>query len=163
DDFHSGSVYLEGVLDEAVRRGQRGAGAGLAGPAPHHPRLTRPDRAPARPVPLARAGGRPPPPPGAGARRPGATPAPPPPPRGREEWGREAYSDARYGSLRVTVSASDVRGEYLPVPGTHIDGDVQATPLDAFTVDLHAHTVATTPPGAGPAPPPARPPRTRRT
>jgi hypothetical protein len=140
DDMHSGSAYMESVLNEAISQsGARIPDAVFAGHVHNYQRFTR--RIQDRDVPFIVAG--------AGgyhnlhrvsqsltdtATLPASVP---------DEPGVtiDKYDDQDYGYLVMEVSAQTLVGNYFTVPKKGQDGGGSNTPFDTFTLDLNTHAL----------------------
>jgi acid phosphatase type 7 len=136
DDFHSGSAYMAGVLDQAFARSHRTPDAVLTGHVHDYQRFTRHVRR--RQVPYIVAG--------AGGYwnlhylskalgLPVQTPLRVP----GSDATLESYRDNRHGYLTLEVAATTIRGRYTPVPRLHEHWTQRLDPIDTFTLDLRAH------------------------
>lgn len=145
DDFHSGSVYMGEVLNQAMARAKRIPDAVFSGHVHNYQRFTRTWDGRSVPYIVAGAGGyhnlhqvsknvR-------------ALPQQPPfvvP--GSENVTIETYCDNRFGYLRLEVSRETLKGDYFAVPGFQDPLEAQASHVDSFSLDLKAHKVSTAPP-----------------
>jgi acid phosphatase type 7 len=142
DDHHSGSIYMERILDEAIQVSHRVPDAVLTGHVHNYQRFTRVigDRQ----VPFLVAG--------AGgyhnlhrvARNLAAFGQQPPfvvPDVDNVTF--ERYCDDRFGYLRLEVTPQALKGDYFAVPGFDDPGSTAATHIDSFTLDLQSHRVTT--------------------
>lgn len=143
DDHHSGSPYMQGVLNDAIQQSGCLPDAVLAGHVHNYQRFTRALNGRSIPYIVAGAGGyhnlhhvprslkNPP----------QQLPFPVP---GEDGVSLETFCDDQFGFLRLEVTADTLRGDYVSVPGFQDPAAGQATHFDAFTLDLKAHTVTTT-------------------
>jgi hypothetical protein len=144
DDFHSGSVYLGDVLNQAMERAKRIPDAVFAGHVHNYQRFTRPLEG--RSVPYIVAG--------AGgyhnlhhvSKKLQAFPQQPPfAVPGSEKVTLETYCDNRFGYLRLEISRETLKGDYFAVAGFRDPLEGQASHFDSFSLDLKTHQVSTVP------------------
>lgn len=141
DAVHSGSAYLHGVLDDAIARSSRAPDAIFTGHVHNYQRFTRTLNGRALPVVVAGGGGY-------HNLHTVVSPAPPPcPVPDAPDVTFESYCDNRFGYLKLTLTATQLTGDYYAVPGFGDPSQAQATHFDSFTLDLRAHTVTTNPVG----------------
>ena len=144
DDHHSGSPYLQQVLDKAMHQAKRMPDAVFSGHVHNYQRFTRQLNGRSLPYLVAGAGGyhnlhhvprslKDPPQP-----LPFAVPE-------QEGVRLETFCDDHFGFLRLEVTAETLKGDYFTVSGFQDPNAGQdATHFDAFTLDLKAGTVTTT-------------------
>lgn len=161
DAYHSGSQYMQGILDTAVQHARRTPDAVLAGHVHNYQRFTRTQGTAQVPYVVA----------GAGgywhlhtmAAHNGAPVTAPL--QLAKDLRLESFSQDRHGFMRLDVSRSQVHGEYYTVPRPQESWSAPAQLFDQFTLDLHGHKLTQNGgAGAGAAAPgkPARAPRGRR-
>ena len=143
DTFHSGSVYMGRILDEAISGTQRVPDIVLAGHVHNYQRFTRQFTdagGQQRDIPYIVAG--------AGGYfhlhyeqalnnnpiAPGYTIQ-----DGNTDVKLETYCDNRHGFLRLEVSADEITGTYLTVPRPQDHWGDPATSFDTFTLHLKTH------------------------
>ncbi len=143
DTFHSGSVYMSRILEEAISATNRVPDIVLSGHVHNYQRFTRQFKdavGQQRDVPYIVAG--------AGGYyhlhyvqslnsnpiAPGHTVQ-----DGNTDVKLETYCDNRHGFLRLEVSADEITGTYLTVPRPQESWGDPATPFDTFTLHLKTH------------------------
>jgi len=142
DDYHSGSVYMQRVLDDAIQQSGRIPDAVFAAHVHNYQRFTRPVNSRSVPYIVAGAGGyhnlhrlsqslkNPPQP------LPYVVPA-------SGGVALETFCDDQFGFLRLEVTADTLKGDYFSVLGFQDPATGQATHFDSFTLDRKAGTVTT--------------------
>jgi acid phosphatase type 7 len=141
DAHHGGSAYMGGVLDAAIQASGRTPDAVLTGHVHNYQRFTR--KMNGRQLPYVVAG--------AGgywnlhylAKDANGNPLPKPWQTPDANVTLENYCEDRHGYLRLTASATALKGEYITVPRPQEswrNGPVAT--LDTFTLDLKTHTVS---------------------
>jgi calcineurin-like phosphoesterase family protein len=143
DDHHSGSEYMQRILEDAVQQVGRMPDAVFSGHVHNYQRFTRPMQSGhAVPYIVAGAGGyhnlhRVP--------RSLKDPAQQLPYEVPDSGGvtLETFCDDRFGFLQVEVTSDALKGDYYTVPGFQDPASGQATLFDAFSFDLKARKVAT--------------------
>jgi hypothetical protein len=152
DDFHSGSVYMHGILENAMSQSGRVPDAVFAGHVHNYQRFTRSINQRAVPFIVAGAGGyhnlH-----SVSKNLQGNPPLTIAGDSGTEQVTFEQYCDSQFGYLRMEVTPTTLSGTYVAVPGFGDPLQAQATTIDAFTLDLTSHTVTTqAAPASGPQP-----------
>jgi hypothetical protein len=137
DVFHSGSLYMQGILDDAIQRTGRGPDAVFAGHVHNYQRFTRTRASVTVPYIVAGAGGywhlH------AMADHNGAPVTAPL--ELSDELTLESFSQDRHGFMRVVVSQTQLHGDYLTVPRPQEHWKAAAQVFDSFTLNLRSHTL----------------------
>ncbi len=138
DAFHSGSQYMQDILDTAVQNAGRGPDAVFAGHVHNYQRYTRTDGGRQVPYVVAGAGGywhlH------AMAPHNGASVVAPLDLSGGLTL--ESFSQDRHGFLHLEVSRAELRGDYYTVPRPQESWSSSAQLLDSFVVDLRTHQLS---------------------
>ncbi len=139
DQFHSGSAYLHGILNDAVAQTGRIPDAVFAGHVHNYQRFTRAWSG--RQVPFIVAGG-------GGYHNlhtipagvaPGSNPSPNDP-----DVTLETFNDHQFGFLRLDITPDTLKGSYFGVSGFQDPSSVTADPpFNSFTLSRAAGTVTT--------------------
>ncbi len=140
DDHHSGSLYMEGLLDEAVRVSGRIPDAVFSGHVHNYQRFTRVIEGRDVPFLVAGAGGyhnlHRVSPELAGQQLPFPIPE-------ANNVTFERYCDNQYGFLRLELTPQALKGDYFAVSGAQAPEAIAPTHIDSFTLDLTTHQVTT--------------------
>lgn len=140
DDYHSGSVYMETVLTNAITQTGRIPDAVFAGHVHNYQRFTHTIQGRSVPFIVAGAGGYH----NLHAVSQSLKDAGQPPIQVPDapDVTIEAYSDDTYGYLVMEASSTTLQGQYFTVPKNAQDGNGQTAAFDTFTLDLRKHTVS---------------------
>ena len=140
DIMHSGSKYMEGILDNAVQQSQRWPDLVCAGHVHNYQRFTR--TLARREIPYIVAGG-------GGywhlhnmARDPQGNPLPTPYPVPGTDVTLASYCANQHGYLLLEATPTALTGSYYAVPNSPPSAGQSSTLIDTFTLDWHAHTVS---------------------
>jgi len=140
DIMHSGSKYMEGILDNAVQQSQRWPDLVCAGHVHNYQRFTR--TLANREVPYIVAGG-------GGywhlhnmAKDPEGNPLPTPYPVPGTDVTLASYCANLHGYLLLEASPTALTGSYYAVPNSPPSTGQPSTLIDTFTLDWQAHTVS---------------------
>lgn len=139
DTYHSGSVYMSNILDQAIQTTGRVPDAVFAGHVHNYQRFTRTLNGRAIPYIVAGAGGywnlhsmqkvN-----GVAITTPYQVP-------GEEGVTLDSYSADRHGYMLMEVDGNALKGQYFTVPRLQESWSAPAQQLDSFTLDLKTHQV----------------------
>jgi acid phosphatase type 7 len=140
DIMHSGSKYMEGIVDNAVQQSQRWPDLVCAGHVHNYQRFTR--TLANREVPYIVAG--------AGgywhlhnmAKDPEGNPLPTPYPVPGTDVTLASYCANLHGYLLLEATPTTLTGSYYAVPNSPPSAGQPSTLIDTFTLDWQAHTVS---------------------
>jgi len=142
ETFHSGSVYLHNVLDDAVSQSGRWPDAVFTAHVHNYQRFTRSWNGRSVPFIVAGAGGYH----NLHTMDPSVrSQTPPIPMPGPDTVTLDKFCDDQWGYLRMEASAGTLKGDYFTVQGLGNPANVQATHFDSFALNVKDHTVTTNP------------------